>query len=142
MDNQIEVEAMWYITIEEDYEIKNKPPFPPRIKVFFEIPYTKYHEIVNTDNILESYCIDRCLVGKKFGFYIRYNPDKDIYREIENNVHDLNIRYSLNINEIEIIELIKNLYSYDYFRYGDVKIKRKEKIILSKEYIKEGGVKP
>ena len=135
----IEVEAIWHISIEPDFEYKDKPPFPPKIKVLITIPDTRYRILECTDNIAQkSYFTTGYLQGKKFGFYIQYNPDKNPNTQIERNIRDLNRKYHLNIDEDYRITSIKNLYYYGYFREGNyVNIKSKEKIILSKKYIME-----
>lgn len=138
-DLKIEVKAIWHIIIEPDYEIKDKPPFPPKIKVYIAIPDTKYGIIEPIDSTdIDKVCYKTgYLEGQSFGFIIRYDFDKDIYEQITYNVRNLNRKYHLNIDEDYRIGLIKDLYSNDSFRYDRVDIKSVEKITLSKEYIEE-----
>lgn len=140
VDINIKTEAIWHIIIEPDYELKDKPPFPPKIKVYITIPDTKYAIIepinVNAINIDQVCYRTGYLAGQSFGFIIKYNPGKT-YKQITDNVRDLNIKYHLNIDEDYRINLIKNLYSNDYFRYDRIDIKSTEKITLSKQYIEE-----
>lgn len=139
VDININVEVTWYVIIEPDYEIKEKPPFPPKIKVYIAIPDTKYSIIEPIDNtdIDKVFYRTGYLAGQSFGFTIRYDISKDMYKHITENVKNLNRKYNLNIDEDYRIDLIKGLYSNDYFRYGRVDIKSVEKITLSKEYIEE-----
>ena len=127
------VVGTWHIIVEPDYEAKDNPPFPPKIKVFIGIPDTKY-AIFETTHYSTDY-----LEGKSFGFYARHNFDKDILNEIRGLIHDLNEKYYLNINEDNIFESIKNYYN-SYFRGYNTDVRIKENIILSKEYI-QGGMK-
>ena len=141
--SEIEVEAIWKIVIEPDFEYKDKPPFPPKIKVLIAIPDVKYY-IMKDLLIEETPSISNCfrtvgyLQGKSFGFYIRYDPDKNPNTQIEKNIRALNRKYHLNIDEDYRIISIKNLYHYGYFRDGNsINVKSKEKITLSKEYVTE-----
>lgn len=138
VDINIKVEATWHIIIEPDYEIKDKPPFPPKIRVYIGIPDTKYAIIEPIDSIDKVCYRTGYLAGQFFGFTIRYNPDKNPYTQIARNVRNLNRKYHLNIDEDYRIISIKNLYTYGYFKEGNnIDIKSTEKITLSKQYIEE-----
>lgn len=140
LDVNIKVEVLWHIIIEPDYEIKDKPPFPPIIKVYIGIPDTKYAiiEPIDSTNADIVCCRTGYLVGQSFGFTIPYNPEKNPNTQIAKNVRKLNRKYHLNIDEDFRILSIKNLYQNRYFREGNqVDVISKEKITLSQEYINE-----
>lgn len=139
MDNlKFEVEAIWNIIIEPDFEYKGKPPFPPKVTVYITIPDKTFPIFEKMESIESATYTKVYLQSKVFGFIIKYDPNKNPNTQIEKNIRNLNKKYHLNIDEDYRIISIKNLYHYGYFREGNyVNIKSTEKITLSKNYIEE-----
>ncbi len=136
----LEIEIFQKLDIEPDYIIKDKPPFPPKLKFFVYVPYFKYTPltIIEDTKTIQDFNY-KYIQEKTFGFCIQYalESPKNMKKEIEHNIYNLNKKFHLLLDIEDLTNRINKLYCYDYFRFGEVHVKYKEKMIISQEYIND-----